>query len=131
MKLPSIKRITIEDLGQKAKKDEPALIKAIGFINTYIEQVYNALNKGLTIGDNFDGIVLDVTLDGVYPYRIRWERKTPPKAVWVVYSDTLPGAAVFCHWSFTADGQLSIDDVLGVAPTIAAKVNIRLICLVG
>lgn len=131
MKLPTLKRITVEELGQKAKKDEPALIKALGFINTYIEQVYNALNKGITIGDNLDGLIMDVELDGVYPYVLRWDRRTPPKAVWVVYSDTLPSGGVFCYWNFTSDGQLSINAVNGFSPTPASRVNIRLMCLVG
>lgn len=131
MKLPTLKRITIEELGQKAKKDEPALVRAIELLNTYLEQVYDALNKGITVTDNMDGVLLDVELDGNYPYLIRWERKLPPKAVWIVYSDIASSGGAFCNWSFTSKGQLSINEVGGFTPTAASKIKIRLICLTG
>lgn len=131
MKLPTLKKITIEELGQKAAKDEPALIRAIGLLNTYLEQVYDALNKGITVTDNMDGVLLDVELDGNYPYLIKWERKLPPKAVWLVYSDIESTGGAYCNWSFTSKGQLSINSVEGFTPSSSFKIKTRLMCLVG
>lgn len=125
MKLPSIKRLVQEEIDTKTGW----LPKLLSPLNSFLESVYQALNKGLTVKDNLDGEVKDIELDGTYPYLIKWDRKSPPKAAWIVYSDTTPSAGVFLHWEYTVNGQFSIKAVEGLSPTSASKVTIRVIIL--
>lgn len=124
-KLPTIKKLIFEEIDQTVKW----LPKLLAPTNSFFESVYSALNKGLTVTDNMDGEIREVTLDGTYPYKLKWSRKSAPKAAWIAYSDTTPSAGVFLHWEYTADGMFSIISVEGLTPTAAAKVTVRIIIL--
>ncbi len=57
MKLPTIKKIVREDV-----KDAPSWINAIiDPINTFMENVYTALNKNITLTDNISSFVKEIT----------------------------------------------------------------------
>lgn len=57
MKLPTIKKILREDV-----KDAPGWIAGIiDPMNTFMEGVYTALNKNITLGDNIASFIKEIT----------------------------------------------------------------------
>ncbi len=147
-KIPPIRRISTEDFKEQAGWIE----KLLAPINSYMEQTTSALNRGLTIGDNFAGELRDVDVDGTYPLKLSWTLAARPRAVLVGNVQRTNGAAVdleqeidtedsstsvilsipvFVQWSFNQAGQLQIDNVVGVTPTAAAKYKLTLLILTG
>jgi hypothetical protein len=135
-KIPPIRRISTEDFKEQAGWIENLL----GPINSYFEQTTTALNRGLTINDNFAGEIRDVTIDGTYPLKLAWLLSARPRAVLVgaiartTGASFTQGSALQVQWSFNQSGQLQIDGVVGSltpAPSAAAKYRITLVCLTG
>ena len=125
MKLPSIKKLLLEEIDLKTVW----LPNLLAPINVFFESVYNALNKGITVTDNMDGEIKTISLDGTFPYNLKWERKNPPKAAWIVFSDTAPSGGMSLHWEFTSTGMFSIKSIQGLSPSSASKVTIRVIII--
>jgi len=87
LKLPGLKRIVIEDFNS----DEQALIGKLAFIiNPIIDVILQALNKNLSINDNFNQTVQDfsvrVNASGVpiTETLIKYGLKTPCKGIQVI-----------------------------------------------
>lgn len=78
-KMPPLRRITAEDFKEQASWIE----KLIQPINSYFEANSQALNKGLTIGDNFAGAIKTVELNGVFPLAVTWGLALRPVSVLV------------------------------------------------
>jgi hypothetical protein len=72
--LPSIKRIVREDI-----KNAPDWIESlIGPLNSFMEEVYNALDRDLTIGQNLRGAIKSINFKtrssyGTAPVADNWE----------------------------------------------------------
>jgi len=128
--VPSKRRLVTEDF----KSQIGWIEKLIQPINEYMESTTAALNKALTIKDNFAGDIQVVELDGVWPVKVSW-KIARPAAVLVgntVKSDSsslvLTGA-VQVQWSFNQSGQLQIDSVVGITPTSAVRYKVTLVIL--
>jgi hypothetical protein len=117
-RIPPLRRITSEDFKEQAEWIEP-LISAI---NDYFEKSTSALNRSLTINDNFAGEIRTVDVDGQFPIRLAWTLSARPLAVLIgnVYrSDGVtftPASAMQAVWSFNQAGQLQITALPGLLP---------------
>jgi hypothetical protein len=106
-------------------------------INSHIERVVGALNRSLTLTENLAADIKTVELSGTLPARLSWGLAARPVAVLVGGWTQTTGAAVpvteavQVQWSFTQNGQLSIDAVFGITPTAARKYKLTLVCLTG
>ncbi len=132
-KIPPIRRISLEDLKEQAGWID----KIVAPVNSYFEQTTSALNRALTINENFAGEVRDVTLDGTYPLKLSWGLNVKPRAVLVGQVERVDGTAytlataIQIQWSFNQTGQLQIDGIVGITPTGAAKYRVTLVVLTG
>lgn len=133
-KLPTIKRITEEVFPSDVKKWLPKLLAPL---NQFMEQLTNALNKNLTIRENFAGEILEATLDGEYPLNIAYGLKAPPKVailgscVEVEGNHSIPLAALYLDWTFSSNGTFQINEVVGLTPSSTAKYRINILILTG
>jgi hypothetical protein len=135
-KLPPIRRISTEDFPEQAGWIE----KLTSPVNEYMERTTTALNRSLTINENFAGEMRDITVDGTYPIKLAWNLSARPRAVIVGGIARTNGGsytltdAVQVKWSFNQAGQLQIDGLAGTldpAPAAATKYYITLVCLTG
>lgn len=132
-KLPPLSRLTTEEFGDQASWIE----RLLSPINMFFERVVSALNKNLTIGDNFAGAIKTVELNGTWPLNVAWELPIRPMTVIVgqVYrsdntSFTLTDA-VQVQWTFNQAGQLQISGVTGITPSSTTKYKVVLECKCG
>lgn len=133
-RLPSFRRIAADFIA----KDYPDLADTlIGPLNNFMESVTRALNKGLTFGDNIDGVIATFTTDGTYPVKIRWDRSQKPVAVWIGQIARVDGAApalssaVTLDWSFNQSGQIEIADAVGLSASSTDQYIVTLVGVVG
>lgn len=133
-KLPNIKRLVVEDFPAAERKWLPQLLSPL---NSFMEAVYAALNRQLTVNDNMAGEVRAVELDGVMPLELAWSLKTKPRAVIVGDCYRKDGTeltlvdAVGVRWHYTQGGALSVDQVVGVTPSASARYVLELVILTG
>lgn len=132
-RLPSISKLIVEDFPEQ-KSWAGKLFQPL---NTFMEQVYSALNRSLTLKDNMAADIITAELDGQMPLKIAWTLKNKPTAVLVGDCYRTDGTAlslvdpVGVRWSFTQSGQLQIDQILGVTPSGSAKHKVTLVCFTG
>jgi hypothetical protein len=133
-RLPSFRRIAADFIA----KDYPDLADTlISPLNNFMETVTRALNKGITIGDNVDGVIATFSTDGTYPVKIRWDRSQKPVAVWIGQIARVDGAAVglasavSIDWSFNQAGQIEIADVVGLSASGTDQYFVTIIGVVG
>lgn len=125
-KIPPLRRFLAEDFPTEVQKWIGALLTGV---NNYFEQNTSALNKGLTITDNFAGAIKTAEIDGVFPVRISWDLAGKPQTVLVGDVKTASGVSATLlrapgvQWSFNQSGELQIDDVFGILPDIKTFVD--------
>jgi hypothetical protein len=130
-KIPPIRRISTEDFKEQAGWIE----KLIAPINEYMERTTSALNRSLTINDNFAGEIRVVEVDGTYPLKLAWNLSSRPQAVLVGQTALSSGApltlteAVQIQWTFNQAGQVEITGVVGVTPSSTVKYKLTLVFL--
>jgi hypothetical protein len=125
-RLPSFKKILAETWPEL--KWMPEFARPI---NQFFSEASNALNKNLTINENFSGKLLTVELDGTV-VKVPWDLPVKPLSVLVgnVYksdgtSFTL-SSAVQVQWSYNQSDQIQIDAVTGITPSATAKYKLVL-----
>ncbi len=117
--------------------DEKFMPKLLYPINSFIEDVKRALNKGLTFKDNMSGDVVTVLLDGVYPLDIKWNLKQYPVAAWIGQCREVSGnhttitTALYLDWEMTTDGALRINNVAGLSPSVSNKFTAKIVTITG
>lgn len=127
-KSPPTSRLVTEDFKDQADWIDKLLVP----INTYFERNSAAMNKGLTIDDNFAGAIKTVELDGTFPVRMAWTVAARPVSVLVGNVQRSDGSsfvlanAVQVQWTFNQAGQLQIESVVGITPTHATKYKLTL-----
>lgn len=131
--LPPISRLITEDFGDQKKW----IARLLQPLNQFMESIYAALNRGLTIKENMSGDIIITEVDGTFPVKLAWSLKSKPIAVNVgdiQRSDggtfSLSGAPGI-RWSYNQNGQLQIDQVTGITPTPAQKFKLTLQCYTG
>jgi hypothetical protein len=131
MKLPSIKKILTENFAEF--EWAPRLLEPL---NTFIEAIVQGLNNQLTIGENMDGVVQRVLIDGNYPVRFKWKPTMRPTVAWIgaihaLSGEYMGGAAVSLAWGYDGEGNFIIKDVPGLSASVANKYYITIIALSG
>jgi hypothetical protein len=127
---PTVKQILTENL--PTTKDFAWLVPSlVSPLNLFMDQVSRALNRRLTITENMDGDIKTVTLDGVFPVRIAWDRMRPKSVLvgaWAQLSGTTtaPTAAVGVDWTFNQASEIQIDAVYGITPASDKKYQLTL-----
>lgn len=134
-KLPNIRRLIVEDYPQTVRSwIGPKLLQPL---NSFMESIYAALNRGLTLNENFAAEVRSVDLDGTFPLRLAWTLPQRPRAVLVgncVRKDGVVESltdAVGIRWSFNQQGQLQVDQVVGVTPSASDRYVLELVIFTG
>jgi len=132
MRILPPKRLLQEDF-----PEEKFVQRFSAIYNGLIDLVVKALNNGLTFQDNFDGVVKEVLLDGVYPIKVSWPRNSKPAAVWIGKIRTFSGvpaalsSAVTLDWSIGTGGEIQIDGVAGITASATAKYYVTIIGVTG
>ncbi len=127
---PTVKQILTESL--PTTKEFGWLIPSlISPLNLFMDQVSRALNRRLTVAENLDGDIKTVTLDGVFPVKIAWDRAKPKSILvggWTqtTGTTTAPTATVGVNWSYNQAGQIQIDAVYGITPATTLKYQLTL-----
>lgn len=133
-KLPPLQRLIADDF-----PDQTGWIgRLLRPVNVFFEQMTSALNRRLTINENFAGAIKEVELDGTYPVKVAWDFREKPISVLVgdIYrtdgASFSLSAAVQVQWTYNTQGQLQIDAVTG-GLTIDAdnKYKLMLECKTG
>lgn len=107
-------------------------------INGFFEDVVGALNKGLTIKENFAGEVLTALIDGVYPLDIRLTSGHTPIAAWLGSCREISGThttfttPLFLDWQMTSSGLFRINSIVGLSTaTSTNKFSATIITIAG
>lgn len=135
-KIPQIKRLVTEDF----QEQKSWINKLFLPLNTFMESVFSALNKNLTITDNMAAEVKVVQFSSVpsfaNPLPLSWTLNRAPTAIVVANAQLVTGAnfvltqAVTVQWAWTATG-LQITNLLGVTPTSSNLYNVTLVIFTG
>lgn len=133
MKLPSPKRLQKQDF----PPEYAALIDALGFsLNNGIDSLYEALNKRLSITDNFLSSVKDVDLivdstgkvtsGGVF--NLDFQGKVVGldviKADNLTNSSIYPTTAPWPSWEVTASNGIKLVNVTGLQPSFTYRLRV-------
>jgi hypothetical protein len=132
--LPPIARLVLETFPNAEQKWLPLLLQPL---NSFIESVYGALNRSLTLRENMAADIKELNADSLGPFKLAWNLKQRPVAVFIGNIRRTDGsivalpAAVSIRWSFTQAGELQIDQIIGITPTASEKYTLTLVCFTG
>lgn len=116
--IPPVRKISPEDFPEQSEWIEGLITP----INQFFDTTVAALSQGLTIAENFSGVIRDVDIDGTFPVKVSWPLRQRPATVLVgqcVRADAASFAqtkAVQVQWSHNQNGQLQIDGAVGILP---------------
>lgn len=117
--------------------DQPWIEPLIRNLNQFMDEMVDAVDRKLTINDNFAGKLIEVELDGQFPKKLAWDLADKPKSVLVGNARRSDGTAftltdaIQVQWQYNAGGQLQIDRVVGISPSAATKYKLMLEIKVG
>lgn len=109
MKLSTIKKIVLEDFPQDLRSWLPKLATPL---NSFLDQVYKVLAKGITIADNLKAEKTTLTIfAGEETKSIRWGLNERPTLVLlgsITYSDgNIPVTQISINWVYL-NGQIAV-----------------------
>ena len=135
MKLPNFKRLTTNDFSEENKQ----FVEQLGFsINDGFANLYDALNKKLTIDDNFLGAIkdVDVRVDSngtpLVSTFVNTGLSSVPKGLQVIKADNqtnfgiYPTATPWITWNATTNG-IQIINVSGIPANNTFKLRILIL----
>lgn len=111
--LPPIRRILKEGFEEQSSWISGLLDP----INRFFDSVVSAMDRNLTIKENFSGDMRTVTVDGTFPVKLSWDLKAKPVSVLVGQVSPSVPRTVQAQWSFNQSNQLQLDSVSGILPT--------------
>lgn len=120
MKLSNIKRLLVEDFPSQAEWIDKLLVP----LNTFVDQVSQALDRGLTIGDNLDQQVNQITFLGADTISFKVNTRNRPQGLTVsrfeTLSGTAPTSAPFPTWTYSStDSTITVNSWFGGLTTTA------------
>ncbi len=123
-KLSTIKRLIMEDFPSDHRK---WLGKLITPLNSFLEQVYKVLTKGITIDDNLKAEQTQLVLNaGETTRKIKWTLNEKPNVVLIgkiTYDNgDLPSTQISMYWSY-ANSQITVN-FLGLDVTTKYRILI-------
>lgn len=105
MKLTFLKRFLVEDFPSQ----QAWIGELLNPLNQAFEQLSQALNKNLTIGDNLDAEIQEITFTGSDTVSFKVATKSRPKGVVVsnfsTVSGSAPTSAVQPVWTYNSTNQ--------------------------
>jgi hypothetical protein len=123
-KLPTIKKINSEDF-----PDQKWINKLTAPLNSFMEQVVDALNGNLNINDNLSGEVKTITVDSM-PFSFKWKKKIRPVHLTVGWCDQTLTDAPHINWTYS-DGMIRINSITGITPALDIKYQLTLQIITG
>lgn len=122
-RIPPLRRISAEDFKEQAAWIDRLIVP----LNDFFERTTSALNRSLTINDNFAGEIRTVDIDGQFPLKLVWSLAARPTVVFVGNAYRSDGTAITTspqvRWSFNQSGQLQIDSMPGLLPGLVRFTN--------
>lgn len=124
MRLSTVKKIIIEDFPSEQRKWLPKLTLPL---NTFLDQAYKALIKGITIRDNLKAEITSLTLlAGETSRKIKWGLNEKPSVCIlgnIVYDNgEVPTTQITMYWVY-ANGQIEVT-FLGLDANSKYKITI-------
>ena len=132
MKIPSLKRILREDL-----KDAPTWVEGIiGPVNSFMEYIYQAMNKNINDADNIACSIREFTYitPSTYPTMddVEFQSGLKIKATSVILQQILvketflpPVSAVYVPW-YENSGSIVIKPIVGLVASTSYLVRIKI-----
>lgn len=127
--IPTQKRILVENFPEKERKWLATLLEPI---NKFMEEVTSALNGNLTLNQNLAGEMKTILIDGTWPQKFKWTKKTRPKAVMIgqhreiTENHTTQVDPLYIDWEFK-EGMIQINEVLNSGASTTNKFNLTLV----
>ena len=131
--IPSFKRILREKF--------PSDLKWMGLLltplNSFMEDISLALNKRLTISQNMDAELKQITVNGSYPVKVSWGRPSRPTVGLIGKIERSDNSSVSLSnaaslvWSYNQAGQIQIDGMPGLDDTSIKQYKITLVFYTG
>ena len=135
--LPPIRKFYIEDYPTQRPWIGPFLLT----LNTFVENVVNALNNSLTLAQNTTSDIKEITLNAVptvsAPASTSWTKAMAPQSVIIgdiegIGTTLTLSSAVSIQWAMSPDlKSIYITNIVGVTPTQTARIKLTLVCIVG
>lgn len=133
MKLSQLRRLVVEDFEEQQEWIGPLLNN----INKMVEELYAALNKGLTTTDNEAGAIKTFSWDGS-TIDLAWDLPRKPIGAWIVDVVDLETAskptlanAISLVWQYTQTGGLQIIQIPGLTASSSQKYEITIKAITG
>ena len=136
MKLPGLKRIVVEDF----KSDEQQLVSKIAFVvNPIIDAILQALNKNLSVTDNFNqtmigfNVKVDSTGTPTLPLNLKYDLRSSCKGIQVINvinlsnSANIPAYLPFISFEQISANLLKIKKITGLTANQEYSITIILI----
>jgi len=127
---PKSKKILIESFNPDQKSWIKTLLSPL---NKFMDDVSNALDKRLTLSENFDAEIKNVTVDNQYPLSLAWGRSSKPTIGYIGKIERVDGAdvnlssAITLIWSFNQEGEVVIQDIVGLDDSSSNKYRLNLV----
>ncbi len=136
MKLPGLKRIVVEDF----KSDEQQMISKIAFVvNPIIDAILQALNKNLSVTDNFNQsmvsftVKVDATGTPTLPLNLKYDLRSSCKGIQVINVlnlsniNSIPSYLPFISFEQVSANLLKIKKITGLTANQEYSITIILI----
>lgn len=129
-KLPQTK-IVLESLSNKKEMTE-----LLDQLNPIIATIRQALNKNLTFRENLAAEILTVTIDGTYPFDVKWPNKNRPIAAWIGQCRETSGThvaistALYLDWEMITNDTFRINGIAGLSASATNKFYVTILTII-
>lgn len=124
MKIPNFQRLSEEDF------DQEDLSPLAEQINRPLASLTQALQGRLTFGENMQGNITEIVLDGNFPKLIQNPLKTAPTGLLPLSTSTPAAITASPFILFEKSGsQIKITNVLGVTASSSAKAKLKVLII--
>lgn len=130
--VPEKQQIVPEDF---KREEQEVASKIADPFNTYVEQLNEILDQGLTFADNLRADIRSIEVTGGSPITFSYSQQAKPVGLWIVsYSNlTTPTevltTAVQAQWTYDGRGNITLNNLTGL--TGGDKYNVTLIAISG
>ena len=134
MRVPSFKKILMERFPEQSDWIQPL----IDPLNTFMLELVAGIHKRLTVTENMDGEIKTVTMAGSSePIKLAWGQSQKPRLGIIGKISKVDGSAVSLSqaislaWSYNQQGEVQIDDVVGLDDSLSNQYILEILFLVN